>query len=84
MALTVSSIVGNVSGHINNDRYLALAQRLKTAVDQVMTELNGIDWSQPQDLVNIIETKVSEVAKKRFSCNLVMTLTTIKSIYFEE
>jgi hypothetical protein len=27
-----------------------------------MTELNGIDWSQPQDLVNIIETKVSEVA----------------------
>ena len=62
MALTVSSIVGNVSGHINNDRYLALAPAAKTAVDQVMTELNGIDWSQPQDLVNIIETKVSEVA----------------------
>ena len=62
MALTVSSIVGNVSGHINNDRYLALAPAAKTAVDQVMTELNGIDWSQPQDLVNIIETKVSEDA----------------------
>jgi len=38
MALTVSSIVGNVSGHINNDRYLALAPAAKTAVDQVMTE----------------------------------------------
>ena len=73
MALTVSSIVGNVSGHINNDRYLALAPAAKTAVDQVMTELNGIDWSQPQDLVNIIETKVSEVALQ-----LVMTLTTLK------
>ena len=46
----------------DSDRYLALAPAAKTAVDQVMTELNGIDWSQPQDLVNIIETKVSEVA----------------------
>ena len=73
MALTVSSIVGNVSGHINNDRYNALALQQKTAVDQVMTGLNGIDWSQPQDLVNIIETKVDE------SCKW-LSLTTLKHI----
>ena len=35
---------------------------MKEAVKQLIESLDGVDWSQPQDLVNIIETKVSEVA----------------------
>ena len=60
MALTVSSIVGNVSGHINNDRYLALAAvKLCWPSDDRIKRY----WLvTTQDLVNIIETKVSEVA----------------------
>ena len=62
MALTVSSIVGNVSGFLGNDRYNSLAPAQKDAVKGLIEGLDGIDWSQPQDLVNIIETKISEVA----------------------
>lgn len=62
MALTVSSIVGNTSGFIKNDRYNSLSPAMKTAVESLISGLDAIDWSQPQDLVNIIETKISEVA----------------------
>tara|TARA_B100000900_G_scaffold358698_1_gene329744 strand:+ start:26 stop:262 length:237 start_codon:yes stop_codon:yes gene_type:complete len=62
MALTVSSIVGNTSGFIKNDRYNSLSPAMKTAVESLVAGLDAIDWSQPQDLVNIIETKISEVA----------------------
>ena len=62
MALTVSSIVGNVSGFLGNDRYNALAPAQKDAVKGLIEGLDGIDWSEPQDLVSIIETKVDEVA----------------------
>lgn len=62
MALTVSSIVGNTSGFIKNDRYNSLSPAMKTAVESLVSGLDAIDWSQPQDLVNIIETKISEVA----------------------
>ena len=62
MALTVSSIVGNTSGFLKNDRYNALSPAAKTQVETLIAGLDAIDWSQPQDLVNIIETKVSEVA----------------------
>ena len=37
MALTVSSIVGNVSGFIGNDKYINLSPSMKEAVKQ----LNG-------------------------------------------
>ena len=62
MALTVSSIVGNVSGFIGKDRYINLSPSMKEAVKQLIESLDGVDWSQPQDLVNIIETKVAEVS----------------------
>jgi|TARA_Y100000590_G_scaffold105716_1_gene120317 hypothetical protein len=62
MALTVSSIVGNVSGFIGNDKYINLSPSMKEAVKQLIESLDGVDWSQPQDLVSIIETKVAEVA----------------------
>ena len=62
MALTVSSIVGNVSGFIGKDRYINLSPSMKEAVKQLIESLDGVDWSQPQDLVSIIETKVDEVA----------------------
>jgi hypothetical protein len=62
MALTISSIVGNVSGFIGNDRYNNLSPSMKEAVKQLIESLDGVDWSQPQDLVNIIETKVAEVS----------------------
>lgn len=62
MALTVSSIVGNTSGFIKNDRYNSLSPAMKTAVESLVSGLDAIDWSQPQDLVNIIETKITEVA----------------------
>ncbi len=62
MALTVSSIVGNTSGFLKNDRYNALSPAAKTQVETLIAGLDAIDWSQPQDLVNIIESKISEVA----------------------
>lgn len=62
MALTVSSIVGNTSGFIKNDRYNSLSPAMKTAVESLVSGLDAIDWSQPQDLVDIIETKITEVA----------------------
>ena len=60
MALTVSSIVGNVSGFLGNDKYNILPAT-KDSIKQLIEGLDGIDWSQ-QDLVSIIETKVDEVA----------------------
>tara|TARA_B100001057_G_C22789152_1_gene926866 strand:- start:393 stop:629 length:237 start_codon:yes stop_codon:yes gene_type:complete len=62
MALTVSSIVENTSGFIANDKYNALAPALKDAVKVLIESLDGVDWSNPQDLKDIIETKVTEVA----------------------
>jgi hypothetical protein len=62
MALTVSSIVGNVSGFIQSDKYNALSPTAKEAVKTLVEGLDGVDWSSPQDLVNIIETKVAEVS----------------------
>ena len=34
----------------------------KPFIKGLIEGLDGIDWSQPQDLVNIIETKVAEVS----------------------
>ena len=62
MALTVSSIVENTSGFVANDKYNALAPALKDAVKVLIESLDGVDWSNPQDLKDIIETKVTEVA----------------------
>jgi|TARA_B100001248_G_scaffold256424_1_gene237437 hypothetical protein len=62
MALTVSSIVENTSGYVANDKYNALAPALKDAVKVLIESLDGVDWSSPQDLKDIIETKVTEVA----------------------
>ena len=62
MALTVSSIVENTSGYVANDKYNALAPALKDAVKVLIESLDGVDWSNPQDLKDIIETKVTEVA----------------------
>ena len=62
MALTVSSIVGHTSGYIKNDRYNALSPAMKTNVETLVSGLDAIDWTQPQDLVDIIETKITEVA----------------------
>tara|TARA_B100000929_G_C15235144_1_gene327759 strand:+ start:78 stop:314 length:237 start_codon:yes stop_codon:yes gene_type:complete len=62
MALTVSSIVGSVSGFIAKDEYINLAPATKEAVKQLIEGLDGVDWKQPQDLVNIIETNVATVA----------------------
>jgi hypothetical protein len=62
MALTVSSIVGSVSGFVANDNYINLAPATKDAVKQLIEGLDGVDWKQPQDLVNIIETNVATVA----------------------
>ena len=62
MALTVSSIVGHTSGYIKNDRYNALSPAMKTSVETLVSGLDAIDWKQPQDLVDIIETKITEVA----------------------
>ena len=39
-----------------------LAPATKDAIKGLIEGLDGIDWSQPQDLVSIIETKVDEVA----------------------
>ena len=78
MALTVSSIVGNTSGFIKNDRYNSLSPAMKTAVESLVSGLDAIDWSQPQDLVNIIETKITEVAAG--DSNVETALTT----YFSE
>ena len=62
MALTVSSIEENTSGFVANDKYNALAPALKDAVKVLIESLDGVDWSNPQDLKDIIETKVTEVA----------------------
>ncbi|MAJ05111.1 MAG: hypothetical protein CMH03_10530 [Marinovum sp.] len=62
MALTVSSIVENTSGFVANDKYNALSPALKDAVKVLIESLDGVDWSNPQDLKDIIETKVTEVA----------------------
>ena len=62
MALTVLSIVGHTSGYIKNDRYNALSPAMKTSVETLVSGLDAIDWTQPQDLVDIIETKITEVA----------------------
>ena len=62
MALTVSSIVENTSGFVANDKYNALTPALKDAVKVLIESLDGVDWSNPQDLKDIIETKVTEVA----------------------
>ena len=61
MALTVSSIVGNVSGFLGNDKY-NVWPATKDSIKGLIEGLDGIDWSQ-QDLVSIIETKVDEVAE---------------------
>ena len=44
MALTVSSIVGNVSGFIGKDRYINLSPSMKEAVKQLIQSLEGVDW----------------------------------------
>ncbi len=62
MALTVSSIVENTSGFVANDKYNALTPALKDAVKVLIESLDGVDWSNPQDLKDIIETKITEVA----------------------
>lgn len=62
MALTVSSIVENTSGFVANDKYNALSPALKDAVKVLIESLDGVDWSNPQDLKDIIETKITEVA----------------------
>ena len=43
MALTVSSIVGNVSGFIGNDKYINLSPSMKEAVKQLIESLDGVD-----------------------------------------
>jgi hypothetical protein len=35
---------------------------MKTSVETLVSGLDAIDWTQPQDLVDIIETKITEVA----------------------